>query len=50
MLQQSMLDAVPTADFVTTNPTHVAVALKYNTEAMKAPKVIAKVQSFSPRK
>ena len=42
MLQQSMLDAVPTADFVTTNPTHVAVALKYNTDEMKAPKVIAK--------
>jgi len=42
MLQQSMLDAVPSADFITTNPIHVAVALKYNTDAMKAPKVIAK--------
>ena len=42
MLQQSMLDAVPSADFVTINPIHVAVALKYNTDAMKAPKVIAK--------
>jgi len=42
MLQQNMLDAVPTADFITTNPIHVAVALKYNTDAMKAPKVIAK--------
>jgi len=42
MLQQSMLDAVPSADFITTNPIHVAVALKYNTDVMKAPKVIAK--------
>jgi len=42
MLQQGMLDAVPTADFITTNPIHVAVALKYNTDVMKAPKVIAK--------
>jgi len=42
MLQQNMLDAVPSADFITTNPIHVAVALKYSTDAMKAPKVIAK--------
>lgn len=42
MLQQSMLDAVPSADFITTNPIHVAVALKYSTDAMKAPKVVAK--------
>lgn len=42
MLQQSMLEAVPTADFVTTNPVHVAVALKYEAEEMRAPKVIAK--------
>jgi len=42
MLQQNMLDAVPSADFITTNPIHVAVALKYNTDVMKAPKVIAK--------
>lgn len=42
MLQQDMLNAVPQADFVTTNPTHVAVALKYNVEEMRAPKVVAK--------
>lgn len=50
MLQQSMLDAVPTADFVTTNPTHVAVALKYNTGEMKAPKVIAKGSELFAKK
>lgn len=42
MMQRSMLEAVPSADFVTTNPTHIAVALRYNTDEMKAPRVIAK--------
>lgn len=42
MLQQSMLEAVPTADVVTTNPIHIAVALKYNADVMEAPRVVAK--------
>ena len=42
VLQRSMMDAVQTADFVVTNPTHVAVALKYNKEEMQAPRLIAK--------
>ena len=42
MLQKSMMDSVPTADFVVTNPTHVAVALKYEQKGMQAPKLIAK--------
>ena len=42
MLQQSMLEAVPTADVVTTNPIHIAVALKYNSDVMEAPRVVAK--------
>lgn len=42
MLQQSMRDAVPDADFVVTNPTHVAVAIKYDKETMQAPKLLAK--------
>jgi flagellar biosynthesis protein FlhB len=42
MLQQSMLEAVPTADVVTTNPIHIAVALKYNADVMDAPRVVAK--------
>jgi len=42
MLQQGMMDAVPDADFVVTNPTHVACALKYNQEEMASPMLIAK--------
>jgi len=42
MLQQGMMDAVPSADFIVTNPTHIAVALKYEAEEMLAPKLIAK--------
>lgn len=42
MLQQSAMDAVPTADFVVTNPTHVACALKYVAEEMDSPMLIAK--------
>ena len=37
-----MMDAVETADFVVTNPTHVAVALKYEQAEMAAPRLIAK--------
>ncbi len=39
-----MMSAVPKADIVVTNPTHVAVALKYDIDAMDAPKVVAKGQ------
>ena len=42
VLQRSMMDAVQTADFVITNPTHVAVALKYDKDEMTAPMLIAK--------
>jgi flagellar biosynthetic protein FlhB len=37
-----MMQDVPTADVVLTNPTHYAVALKYNMEEDNAPKVVAK--------
>lgn len=37
-----MMEALPTADVVVTNPTHFAVALKYDDASMGAPKVIAK--------
>jgi flagellar biosynthesis protein FlhB len=33
---------VPTSDVVITNPTHYAVALKYDNNKMAAPKVVAK--------
>ena len=42
MLQQGMMDAVPDADFVVTNPTHIACALKYNADEMASPMLIAK--------
>jgi len=42
MLQKQMLSAVPTADVVITNPTHIAVALKYQRGKDKAPVVLAK--------
>ncbi len=40
--RQRMLAAVPKADLVVMNPTHYAVALKYEEAAMAAPKVVAK--------
>ncbi len=42
MLQQGAMDSVPTADFVVTNPTHVACAVKYVAEEMDSPMLIAK--------
>lgn len=39
---REMLAAVPTADAVITNPTHLAIAIKYDRETMKAPQIIAK--------
>lgn len=41
-LSKQMMAAVPEADVVITNPTHYAVALKYDTATMIAPKLIAK--------
>jgi flagellar biosynthetic protein FlhB len=37
-----MMEAVPTADVVITNPTHFAIALKYRAEESDAPIVVAK--------
>lgn len=41
MSRSRMMHAVPMADVVVTNPTHIAVALKYNPEDMDAPYVLA---------
>ena len=41
---QQLKKAVPTADVVVTNPTEFAVALKYDPDAMHAPRVVAKGQ------
>lgn len=40
--RKRMMEEVPKADVVLTNPTHYAVALKYDQKAMGAPKVVAK--------
>lgn len=37
-----MMQAVPTADVIITNPTHFAVALRYEEGRMQAPRVVAK--------
>ena len=42
MMRKRMMAAVPTADVVVTNPTHLAVALKYDQARMSAPIVVAK--------
>jgi len=48
--RQRMMAAVPEADVVVTNPTHYAVALKYDQSAMDAPRLIAKgVDSLAQR-
>lgn len=44
-IQKQMLSAVPTADVVVTNPTHYAVALKYERGRDEAPLVLAKGQN-----
>lgn len=40
--RRRMMAAVPKADVVVTNPTHFAVALAYNADRMRAPRVVAK--------
>jgi flagellar biosynthetic protein FlhB len=40
--QKSSVNAVPKADFVVMNPTHFAVAIKYDEKTMSAPRVISK--------
>ncbi len=42
MARQRMMQEVPKADVVVVNPTHFAVALKYDEKRMRAPIVVAK--------
>lgn len=44
--QRRMMQSVPTADVVITNPTHFAVALKYDADSGRAPIVVAKGEDF----
>jgi flagellar biosynthesis protein FlhB len=42
MARRRMMAEVPKADVIVTNPTHYAVALRYNEKEMRAPRVVAK--------
>ncbi|MDQ0193475.1 flagellar biosynthesis protein FlhB [Paenibacillus wynnii] len=46
MAMQRMMQEVPNADVIITNPTHFAVALKYDGSKMEAPQIVAKGQDF----
>ncbi len=46
MAQSRMMSAIPDADVVITNPTHYAVALKYDPKKMLAPILVAKGADF----
>jgi len=46
MARKRMMASVPEADVVITNPTHLAVALRYDQAGMFAPKVVAKGAGF----
>ena len=48
--QRRMMQDVPKADVVITNPTHFAVALKYDAEVSRAPIVVAKGEDFLAQK
>lgn len=48
--RQRMMQDVPKADVVITNPTHLAVAIKYDPEASKAPVVLAKGEDYLAQK
>jgi flagellar biosynthetic protein FlhB len=40
--KKRMMESIPQADVIITNPTELAIAIKYDSEKMSAPKVIAK--------
>jgi flagellar biosynthetic protein FlhB len=42
MSQRNSVNAVPKADFVVMNPTHFAVAIRYDEKTMRAPQVVSK--------
>jgi flagellar biosynthetic protein FlhB len=48
--QRRMMQDVPKADVVITNPTHLAVALKYDANTGKAPVVLAKGEDYLAQK
>lgn len=48
--KRRMMQAVPTADIIITNPTHMAIAIKYVHKQDEAPKVVAKGQRLIAEK
>lgn len=48
--QKRMMQSIPQADVVITNPTHFAVAIKYDSEAAPAPIVVAKGEDYLAQK
>ena len=46
MAQRRMMEAIPEADVVITNPTHLALAIKFDAKEMIAPTVLAKGSGF----
>jgi flagellar biosynthetic protein FlhB len=50
MAMNRMMGDVPDADVVVTNPTHFAVALKYDSKTMAAPTIVAKGQDLVAQK
>jgi flagellar biosynthetic protein FlhB len=50
MARQRMMTEIPKADVVVTNPTHLAVALRYDPKEMPAPMVVAKGQRLIAEK
>ncbi len=46
MAQRRMMEEIPKADVIITNPTHLAIALRYNADEMMAPQVVAKGAGF----
>jgi len=50
MAMRRMMQEIPDADVVITNPTHYAIALKYDDQNMEAPKVVAKGTDYVAQK
>ncbi len=50
MAKKRMMEDVPKADVIVTNPTHLAVALRYQASDMSAPRVLAKGAGYVAEK
>ena len=50
MSRKRMMTAIRKADVIITNPTHIAIAIQYDTDKMMAPKVVGKGADFVAQK